>query len=204
MLGPADVDQDYIASSKLLYLTGITPALSGSCLAACTKAADLSRSAGLKIAFDMNIRPNLWLDQDPRKALLPFLHKADIIFTDISDTQMLMGEGNTAKAAQKLMVGGASIVVMKGGAKKRHWPTQGRRSSGKGPSKCPLSTRWGLGTFSGVSSCQGYLKGWKVQECLAAGSAAGPLVVTTRGDQENILTESEITDFLKALAKDDE
>jgi len=50
----------------------------------------------------------------------------------------------------------------------------------------------------------GYLKGWKVQECLAAGSAAGSLVVTTRGDQENILTESEITDFLKALAKDDE
>src|SRR5438445_1777598 len=55
-------------------------ALSGSCLAACTKAADLSRGAGLKIAFDTNIRPNLWLDQDPRKALLPFLHKADIIF----------------------------------------------------------------------------------------------------------------------------
>ena len=155
MLGPADVDQDYIASSKLLYLTGITPALSGSCLAACTKAADLSRGAGLKIAFDTNIRPNLWLDQDPRKALLPFLHKADIIFTDISDTQMLMGEGNTAKAAQKLMVGGASIVVMKGEQKKRCWPTQGRRSSGKGPSKCPIVDPVGAGDAFGVSSCQG-------------------------------------------------
>ena len=204
MLGPADVDQDYIASSKLLYLTGITPALSGSCLAACTKAADLSRSAGLKIAFDTNIRPNLWLDQDPRKALLPFLHKADIIFTDISDTQMLMGEGNTAKAAQKLMVGGASIVVMKGGAKKETLAYSGEKVFRQRAFKVPIVDPVGAGDVFGGVFVSGYLKGWKVQECLAAGSAAGPLVVTTRGDQENILTESEITDFLKALAKDDE
>ena len=151
MLGPADVDQDYIASSKLLYLTGITPALSGSCLAACTKAADLSRSAGLKIAFDTNIRPNLWLDQDPRKALLPFLHKADIIFTDISDTQMLMGEGNTAKAAQKLMVGGASIVVMKGGAKKETLAYSGEKVFRQRAFKVPIVDPVGAGdVFGGV------------------------------------------------------
>jgi len=196
-LGPEDMDEKYIESSKLLYLTGITPALSNSCLRACVRAADLAKRAGLKIAFDVNIRPALWLNQNPREALLPLVYKADIVFAESSETKELMGEGNSAKAAHQLMAKGASVVVMKGGDKETLVYSEDlvfRQKAFDVPVVDPV----GAGDAFGGVFVSGYLKGWKIRECLTAGSVAGSLVVTTRGDQENIPTESEITDFLKA------
>ena len=201
-LGPGSFDSEYISSSKLLYLTGITPALSRSCFDACTKALDIAKRAGLKIAFDTNVRPALWLDQNPGKVLLPLVSKADVIFTDTADARLLVKEGNALKAAQKLMRNGASIVVMKGGAKETI-AYSGRRVYRQRAFKVPVVDPIGAGDAFGGVFVSGYLKGWNVEDCLAAGSAAGSLVVTTRGDQENIPTESDIADFLKAQTKDD-
>jgi 2-dehydro-3-deoxygluconokinase/2-dehydro-3-deoxygalactonokinase len=199
-LGPEDLDENYIISAKLLYLTGITPALSRSCLRACAEAADIAKHAGLKVAFDTNIRPSLWVGQDPRKALLSLLFKADIVFTESSETRLLMDEGNPAKAARKLMAKGASMVVMKGGEKETVVYSDDQVYRQKA-FDVPVVDPVGAGdAFAGVF-VSGYLKGWNVKECLAAGSAAGSLVVMTRGDQENIPTESDIADFLKAQEK---
>jgi len=201
-LGPKDLDEEYIASSKLLYLTGITPALSKSCLQACGEAADIAKRAGLKVAFDTNIRPSLWLDQDPRKALQPLLYKADIVFTESSETRLLMDEGNPAKAARKLMAKGASVVVMKGGEKETvaYSDDEVHRQSAF---DVPVVDPVGAGDAFGSVFVSGYLKGWKIKDCLAAANVAGSLVVMTRGDQENIPTESDIADFLKAQEKRD-
>ncbi len=195
-LGPDEVDEGLIASSKLLYLTGITPALSKSCLRACSKAVDTAKRAGIKIAFDVNIRPALWHDQDPRIVLLPFLSKADIIFTESSEAKLLMGEGDPSKAARKLIAKGASVVIMKGGEKETVVYSDNEIHRQKA-FDVPVVDPVGAGdAFAGVF-VSGYLKGWKIRDCLIAGSVAGSLVVTTKGDQENIPTESEIADFLE-------
>ena len=196
-LSPEDVDEEYIESSKLLYLTGITPALSNPCLRACAKAADLARRAGLKIAFDVNIRPALWLDQNPREALLPLVYESDIVFTESSETKLLIGESNPSKAAHRLMAKGVSIVVMKGGNKETLVYTKDQTFRQKA-FDVQVVDPVGAGDALGGVFVSGYLKGWKIGECLTAGSVAGAIVVTTRGDQENIPTESEITEFLKA------
>jgi sugar/nucleoside kinase (ribokinase family) len=192
-----DMDEEYIESSKLLYLTGITPALSNSCLRACYRAADLAKRAGLKIAFDVNIRPALWLGRNPREALLPLVYMADLVFTESSETKLLMGEGNPAKAAHRLMAKGASVVVMKGGEKETLVYSDGQTFRQKA-FDVPVVDPVGAGDAFGGIFVSGYLNGWKIGECLKAGSVAGSLVVMTRGDQENIPTESEIADFLKA------
>jgi len=196
-LGPEDIDEKCIESSQLLYLTGITPALSNSCLRACVRAADLAKRAGLKIAFDVNIRPALWLDRNPREALLPLVYKADIVFAESSETKLLIGEGNSAKAAHQLMAKGASIVVMKGGDKETVVYSEDQVFRQKA-FDVPVVDPVGAGDAFGGVFVSGYLKGWRIRECLTAGSVAGSLVVMTRGDQENIPTESEIMDFLKA------
>jgi sugar/nucleoside kinase (ribokinase family) len=202
-LGPSDVDQGYVAASKLLYLTGITPALSSSCLAACVKAVELAKHSGLKVVFDTNIRPNLWLGKNPRKTLVPFIHKADVVFTDSSDARLLLGESNPAKAAQALMARGASIVVVKGGEKETV-AYSGKQMHKQRAFKVPVVDPIGAGDAFAAVFVSGWLKGWGIKKCLAAGSAAGSLVVTRRGDQENIPTESDIADFLKAHAEDGE
>ena len=201
-LGPGSFDSEYIASSRLLYLTGITPALSKSCLAACVKAADTAKRAGRKIAFDTNVRPALWLDRDPKRTLLPLIRRADVVFTDVSDARLLFGESDPSKAAEKLMKMGASIVVIKGGAKETV-AYSGKVVYRQRAFKVPVVDPIGAGDAFGGAFVSGYLKGWNVEKCLAAGSAAGSLVVTTRGDQENIPTEPDIADFLEAQMKND-
>jgi sugar/nucleoside kinase (ribokinase family) len=112
----------------------------------------------------------------------------------------LMGEGNPAKAARKLIAKGASVVVMKGGEKETAVYSDDQVYRQKA-FDVPVVDPVGAGDAFGGVFVSGYLKGWKVKECLAAGSAAGSLVVMTRGDQENIPTESDIADFLKAQEK---
>ena len=65
-LAPEDLDAEYVASARLLHLTGITPGLSSSCLAAVERAVDIARAAGVAIVFDPNYRAKVW---DPEKAL---------------------------------------------------------------------------------------------------------------------------------------
>lgn len=196
-LGPASFDPEYISSSKLLYLTGITPALSKSCLDACSKAADIAKRAGKMIAFDTNVRPALWIDRDPSKTLMPLISRADIIFTDVPDSRLLTGESDASKAAKKLLETGASIVVVKGGVKVTR-AYSGKRVYRQSAFKVPVVDPVGAGDAFGGTFIAGYLKGRSVGDCLEAGSAAGSLVVTARGDQENIPTESDIVDFLGA------
>jgi len=200
-LGPRDLDRKYVARSRLLYMTGITPALSKSCLATCVHALDIAKERGLKVAFDTNIRPNLWSNQDPRKALLPLIYRADIIFTDTQDTRLLIAEGTAEKAAEKLMSAGASIVVIKRSAGET-LAFSGKQVYRQGAFDVPVVDPIGAGDAFGGVFVSGYLKGWKVQNCLTAGSVAGSLVVTTRGDEENIPTESDIAEFLSAHGKD--
>jgi 2-dehydro-3-deoxygluconokinase/2-dehydro-3-deoxygalactonokinase len=200
-LGPKDIDHSYIASSRLLYLTGITPALSESCLAACVEALSVAKENGLKVAFDTNIRPTLWVNKNLRRALLPLLNQADIVLTDPSDAQLLTGERNAVGAAKELMSRGTSVVVMKGGTKET-FAFSGREVYRQRSFQVPVIDPIGAGDAFGGAFVSGYLKGWKIHDCLAAGSAAGSLVVTTRGDEENIPTEQDITEFLRAQGRD--
>ena len=59
-LEPADVDERYLASSRLLLLSGITQAISKSAEAATLHAAQVARDNGVVVAFDLNCRAKLW------------------------------------------------------------------------------------------------------------------------------------------------
>lgn len=62
-MGPEDIDPAYIESSHWLLLSGITQALSPTCRAATLAAARIAAKAGVRIAYDPNYRPRLWLAQ---------------------------------------------------------------------------------------------------------------------------------------------
>ena len=59
-LAPEDVAEEYIASSRLLLLSGITQAISKSAEAATLYAAEVARKNGVIVAFDPNYRAKLW------------------------------------------------------------------------------------------------------------------------------------------------
>ena len=115
-LGPDDVKTGYVKKASLLHLTGITPALSDSCKAACDKALSVARQFRVKISLDTNIRPKLWSLNEARSTLLPLISTTNILLTDPEDSEILVGERNPAKAAKMLMERGPSIVVIKLGS----------------------------------------------------------------------------------------
>ena len=57
---PDDFDWKRLQSADWLHLTGITPALSSSCLETVRRAIQEARKAGIKISFDLNYRAKLW------------------------------------------------------------------------------------------------------------------------------------------------
>src|SRR5207244_6627119 len=61
-LRPTDVDTDWVASARVLHVTGITPALSATAAAAVERALELAHTAGVEVSFDVNLRRRLWAD----------------------------------------------------------------------------------------------------------------------------------------------
>src|SRR5690625_3544698 len=58
-LTPSDLDENYLAKSKYLFLTGITPALSDSCHQTVLKAIEIAKKNKIKVVFDPNLRRKL-------------------------------------------------------------------------------------------------------------------------------------------------
>ncbi|WP_020208690.1 sugar kinase [Gilvimarinus chinensis] len=64
-----------------LHLSGITPALSKSCIDLTISAAKSAKKLGLTVSFDMNFRRSLWLDSDQASGIFSeLLNTADIAF----------------------------------------------------------------------------------------------------------------------------
>lgn len=196
-MSPSDVDPAYIESAKLLHVTGITPAISESCRAACYAAAKIARKAGVKVSLDTNIRLKLWSERQAKESILQLLSIVDIVFTDDTDSNILVGSTGPS-AAHAIMSKGPQVVVLKRGEKGASAYTKSGVFNEKSY-KVPVVDVIGAGdAFAGVFA-SGFLKGWRIRKCLKAGNAAGSLVVTVRGDQENIPTEKDLREFLVKL-----
>src|SRR5258708_1218756 len=53
-LAAEDLRTEMFAGARVVHLTGITPALSASCAAACARAIELARESGALVSFDPN------------------------------------------------------------------------------------------------------------------------------------------------------
>ena len=88
-LGPDQVDWDYLLDTRLVHLTGITPALSPSCHALVTEVVERARAAGVAISFDINFRRKLWSEGEAAAALTPLIQGIDLLFCGQSDACQL-------------------------------------------------------------------------------------------------------------------
>lgn len=134
-LSPADLDPDLIAAARVLHLTGITAALSGTALAAVDRAVDLARRFDTLVSFDVNHRTALWSDDRARPVLADLCARADLVFAGAQEAALVLGEstagdrsddpdnGDDADAdadaalAHRLVARGPGTVVLKRGAR---------------------------------------------------------------------------------------
>lgn len=86
-----DLDWDVLLDTRVLHLTGITPALGGSCAELILEAVTRAKERGVTVSFDMNYRSKLWTPEEAYaglKALLPYV---DLLICGEGDAQTVFG-----------------------------------------------------------------------------------------------------------------
>ncbi len=196
-----DVDADYVRSAKLLHLTGITPALSESCKEACLRALEIAVESKVTVSIDTNIRLKLWSGEEARETLTPMLRKADIIFTEPQDAEILLGEKEPEKIAKTLLSMGAKTAVVKLGEEGALACTT-EETVRRPAFKVPVEDVIGAGDAFAAGFVSSMMRGLNLEDALEIGNAAGALVVTVRGDIENIPSFDDVRKFLASQRRE--
>ncbi len=84
-LQPEQVNWDLLLDTRLLHLTGITPAVSQSCRKVTQEAIKRAKAAGVTLSFDINYRGKLWSPAEAEATLLPMVEGIDLLFCGKGD-----------------------------------------------------------------------------------------------------------------------
>ena len=104
--------------TKILHVTGITPAL-GAAAAGCVRTAIThARTRGALVSLDVNYRSRLWTSATARETLRPLLPEVDILFASEDELPLVAADpgADPASAAEQLRSDGVREVVVKRGS----------------------------------------------------------------------------------------
>lgn len=194
-LGPEQVDWDYLLNSRLVHLTGITPALSASCRALVIEIVQRAKAAGVSISFDVNFRRKLWSEAEAATILSPLIQDVDLLFCGQSDACRLFGCAGPAEqiveelarrfnARHVVVTLGDKGVVAGDGCQFRHEPAL----------PVQIVDRLGAGDALAAGVIHGWLDG-DVAEGLRYGVALAALALSQHGDMV-VTTEEEVASLL--------
>ncbi|MFJ3900775.1 sugar kinase [Streptomyces sp. NPDC090025] len=121
-MAPDNVPYDTLSDGRILHLTGITPALSPSCLALTRTL--LGRTGGGDpgrplVSFDVNFRPGLWADPAAGgRTLLDLARGADLVFVGADEAEDAWGiaAAQTDPGTIRAALPEPAVLVVKRGA----------------------------------------------------------------------------------------
>ncbi len=91
------LDLDFLLDTRLLHLTGITPALGPKSLKLVQLLVDKAKQAQVPISFDINFRSKLWSTDEARQALRSLVHEVDLLMCSESDATKVFGCNGSAE-----------------------------------------------------------------------------------------------------------
>ncbi len=116
-LEPGDIDPDYIESTKVVYASGISQAISRSSRAAVLKAFKIAREHNATTAFDTNLRLGLWSLEEASDALDEIIPYVDILLPSApEESEALFGTDDAREVIESARHRGVELVAVKCGA----------------------------------------------------------------------------------------
>ena len=194
---PLTFGEDVWTDARVLYLTGITPALSANCREMTVDLITRASFAGIEIWFDPNHRRKLWTDADARETILPLLPKISVFSVGLSEGEMLTGKSDPRDIAYSLFCNGATQVILKTGTDGTwFFESSGSVHVPAFPIERVIdSVGAGDGFAAGVLAAR--LEGLDWETSLVRGNAVGAMVCQTKGDWEGLPTPRDLVDFLE-------
>lgn len=195
-MSPSDFPWSVVAESRLVHVSGITPALSSSCRQLCEELAARARGSDVAFSLDVNYRAKLWGVDEARSCLESLATGADLLIVgreDARDVFDLQGEPEAVLSGLVERTGAHHLVLTLGrdGAA-FHTPT----GTGVVPGvPATIVDRLGAGDAFTAGVIDGFLAG-DLERGVRFGTAMGSLALGSAGDQV-ITTVTEIEDVLR-------
>jgi 2-dehydro-3-deoxygluconokinase len=181
--------------AQVLFVTGITPALSAHNREVTIAVIDQFRAAGTLVVFDPNMRFRLWPKEEARTVFLELAKRSDVLLPSLVDAEILCDQGDLEAMLDRLRDLGPGRVAIKLGEKGVFFADEKNRSH----LPCfPVSEIDPVG--AGDAFCAGVISGIldhvSFAESVRRGAAMGAFSVSSWGDYAGLPTRSELDRFL--------
>jgi 2-dehydro-3-deoxygluconokinase len=114
-LSPQEVPAEAVDGARLLHTSGITQAISPSAREAVRWAMERARRAGVRVSYDLNVRPKLLPLDRFREAVLEALPMADLAFLSTEDAGYVFAGLEDEEVLRAVLDAGARVAVLKRG-----------------------------------------------------------------------------------------
>jgi 2-dehydro-3-deoxygluconokinase len=201
--GPETFDPAGWREAKVLFLTGITPALSTTCATLIRHIVADATARGIPVWLDPNYRKKLWpAAAHFRDALAHLLPHVDTVLPSLAEGQMLTDKTDPGEIACKLMGMGAKRVVVKGGTRAAaYWP--GGSATADAVPLSRVIDPIGAGDAFDAGYLSATLDGLAPVDALRRGHAVAAIVCLTQGDWEGLPTRPQLETFVNRHAEAD-
>jgi 2-dehydro-3-deoxygluconokinase len=115
-MSPSSLPVATLTATRVLHLSGISQAISTTACDACFAAIDVARQAGVKIAYDTNLRLKLWPIARAKAIILETLRVTDWALPGLDDARHLFDTDSAERIVDACHALGAATVVLKLGA----------------------------------------------------------------------------------------
>ncbi len=179
LLGPELVATLPLPEFDLVHLTGITAALSTSCLALLDETINASRRAGVPVSFDVNYRSALWPPETAGPTLLDLARRCDYVFVGRDEAEAVW-DATGVNEIRNLVDDPVQLVVKDGpvGA----YAFAGDHTSFVPAPEVELVDAVGAGDAFAAGYLSAVLDGEPSDAALARGHELAAVVVTTTTD----------------------
>nr|WP_323184909.1 sugar kinase [Kitasatospora purpeofusca] len=192
-LCPEDVLPALGPGTRVLHLTGITPALGPSAARTVEAAVARARELGITVSLDVNHRARLWSQDRARRTLLPLARAADILIASADELHLVADDPTLDEAdtvAALLDRGTREIVLTRGGAGGSVATTRGTHHA---PARrVPVVDVVGAGDAFAAGYLSALLDGLTVEQRLHRATDTAAFAVATRGDWEGLPTRTDL------------
>lgn len=113
---PRDLPEAAIRAARVFYASGISQAISAPAADAVFRAIGIARDAGVKVAYDTNLRLRLWDVPRARAIIHEAIRHADYALPSLEDARTLTGLADPDAIADVYLRLGCPVVAMKMGA----------------------------------------------------------------------------------------
>lgn len=203
LLAPDDIRRESLSGASFANF-GSIPLIKDPVRSATRTFAELANEMDVAVAFDVNLRADLWESLDAfREAVEPMLDLSTVIKLNEDELSPVLGTANPGAAADTLLDRGASLVLVSMGGEGAFYAT--RTFRGESPvfpiDQVVDATGAGDAFLAGTLAHLSESPGWpddegSVREAVRRGTAAGALACTQFGAMEGLPTRDELERFM--------